>query len=111
MPRAFLLVHGGGRNYEHLGGCLGICLLQQVSAYFDMRCYTCNMSSKLSAANPYLRDPVMRRRMVLTSVASSSAIEGIHAPFKHAAVAPSSGRAASTRASTTLQGSVTRPKS
>ncbi len=40
------------------------------------------MSSKLSAANPYLRDPVMRARMVFTSVASSSAIEGIHAPFR-----------------------------
>jgi hypothetical protein len=43
------------------------------------------MSSKLSTANPYLRDPVARRRSVFASVASSSAIEGIHAPFKQAA--------------------------
>jgi hypothetical protein len=35
------------------------------------------MKSKLSAANPYLRDPVKRERAVLKSVASSSAIEGI----------------------------------
>jgi len=40
------------------------------------------MSSKLSAANPYLRDPVLRARAVFTSVASSSAIEGIRAPFQ-----------------------------
>lgn len=40
------------------------------------------MGSKLTSANPYLRDPKMRERMVLTSVSSSSAIEGIHAPFR-----------------------------
>jgi len=40
------------------------------------------MSSKLSVANPYLLDPVMRERMVRKSVASSSAIEGIRAPFQ-----------------------------
>ena len=40
------------------------------------------MSSKLSSANPYLRDPTVRKQMVITSVSSSSAIEGIHAPFK-----------------------------
>jgi hypothetical protein len=68
------------------------------------------MSSKLSTANPYLRDPVARRRSVFASVASSSAIEGIHAPFKQAAVTPSSGSAASARATTTLQGDVIRPK-
>ena len=45
------------------------------------------MSSKLSKTNPYLRDPVLRERAVLKSVASSSAIEGIHAPFRQ----PSSG--------------------
>ena len=44
------------------------------------------MSSKLSTANPYLRDPIVRRRSVFTSVSSSSAIEGIHAPFKKAKV-------------------------
>ena len=41
------------------------------------------MNKKLSTANPYLRDPVQRERAVLQSVASSSAIEGIHAPFRH----------------------------
>jgi Fic family protein len=40
------------------------------------------MNRKLSAANPYLRDPLQRERTVLKSVASSSAIEGIHAPFR-----------------------------
>lgn len=45
-------------------------------------CYNARMSSKLSVANPYLRDPVRCARMVLKSVASSSAIEGIRAPFR-----------------------------
>jgi Fic family protein len=40
------------------------------------------MRRKLSAANPYLRDPAQRERTLLKSVASSSAIEGIHAPFR-----------------------------
>ena len=40
------------------------------------------MGSKLAAVNPYLRDPVVRKRTVFTSVSSSSAIEGIRAPFK-----------------------------
>ena len=40
------------------------------------------MSSKLSSVNPYLRDPIVRKQTVFTSVSSSSAIEGIHAPFK-----------------------------
>ena len=40
------------------------------------------MSSKLSSTNRYLRDPVVRKRTVLRSVATSSAIEGIRAPFK-----------------------------
>ena len=48
------------------------------------------MSAKLSTVNRYLRDPVVRDRTVLKSVASSSAIEGIHAPFKF--IAGSSGR-------------------
>jgi hypothetical protein len=68
------------------------------------------MSSKLSTANPYLRDPVARRRSVFASVASSSAIEGIHAPFKQAAKIPSSASATSAEASATPQNSVTRPK-
>jgi hypothetical protein len=40
------------------------------------------MSSTLATANPHLRDPDLRRRSVLKSVATSSAIEGIRAPFK-----------------------------
>jgi hypothetical protein len=40
------------------------------------------MSSKLSSANTYMRDPGVRRTSVLRSVATSSAIEGIRAPFK-----------------------------
>ncbi len=40
------------------------------------------MSTKLSAANPYLRDPAARKSMVTRSVVTSSAIEGIRAVFK-----------------------------
>jgi hypothetical protein len=40
------------------------------------------MSTKLSDSNPHLRDRSVRQRSVLVSVATSSAIEGIHAPFK-----------------------------
>ena len=43
-------------------------------------------STKLSHTNPYLRDRVARERGVFASVASSSAIEGIHAPFKNASL-------------------------
>jgi hypothetical protein len=44
--------------------------------------YTLLMSAKLSASNPYLSDPDLRKRSVLESVATSSAIEGIRAPFR-----------------------------
>ncbi len=44
--------------------------------------YDCPVKSKLSATNPYLRDPEKRERAVLRSVASSSAIEGIHVQLK-----------------------------
>jgi hypothetical protein len=50
--------------------------------------YDLRVSSKLSATNPYLRDPLLRERMVLRSVASSSAIEGIRAPFQKTASTP-----------------------
>lgn len=43
------------------------------------------MSAKLSVANRYLRNPATRARTVLRSVATSSAIEGIRAPFKRSA--------------------------
>jgi len=36
---------------------------------------------KLSSANRYLRDPEVREKTVTRSVATSSAIEGIRAPF------------------------------
>jgi len=53
------------------------------------------MSSKLAKTNPYLRDPAVRERTVLKSVASSSAIEGIRAPFKKA---PAKAKSASVQA-------------
>jgi len=40
------------------------------------------MRSKLSTSNPYLRNSELRESMVFKSVASSSAIEGIRAPFR-----------------------------
>ena len=43
------------------------------------------MGAKLSATNRYLRDPAARERSVTKSVATSSAIEGIRAPFKRKA--------------------------
>jgi hypothetical protein len=57
------------------------------------------MSAKLSTSNPYLRDPALRQRSVLVSVATSSAIEGIRAPFKqaHTAVKRVAKKAGSTR--------------
>lgn len=42
------------------------------------------MSSKLSSANTYMRDPAVRQDSVRRSVATSSAIEGIRAPFRSA---------------------------
>jgi hypothetical protein len=42
------------------------------------------MGTKLSSVNPYLRDPVARKSMVIRSVVTSSAIEGIRAVFKRA---------------------------
>ena len=39
------------------------------------------MGKKLSVINFYLLDPAVRRESVYRSVASSSAIEGIRAPF------------------------------
>jgi hypothetical protein len=42
------------------------------------------MGTKLSSVNPYLRDPVARKSMIIRSVETSSAIEGIRAVFKRA---------------------------
>jgi len=40
-----------------------------------------SMGAKLSSTNRYLKDPALRGKLILVSVASSSAIEGIRAPF------------------------------
>ena len=40
------------------------------------------MSTKLASTNRYLKDATARRKLIYRSVASSSAIEGIRAPFK-----------------------------
>lgn len=45
------------------------------------RLYTRGVGTKLSVANRYLRNPEVRERTVTRSVATSSAIEGIRAPF------------------------------
>ncbi len=50
------------------------------------------MGRKLIDTNPYLRDPVQRERSVFKSVASSSAIEGIRAPFRDLATEPVASR-------------------
>jgi len=58
------------------------------------------MSRKLLVnTNPYLRDPVQRERAVFKSVASSSAIEGIRAPFRDSALgrSPKPGKSGTTR--------------
>lgn len=71
------------------------------------------MSTKLSDSNPYLRDPTLRQRSVLVSVATSSAIEGIHAPFKKDALVVKRGvtKAARTGVTKTRSTSVTKAKS
>jgi hypothetical protein len=43
--------------------------------------YNNNMGAKVSSVNRYLRDPDVREKTVTRSVATSSAIEGIRAPF------------------------------
>jgi len=40
------------------------------------------MSLKLSYVNPHLRDPGARKRMIIRSVVTSSAIDGIRVVFK-----------------------------
>ena len=54
--------------------------------------YTGGVGTKLSVANRYLRNPEMRERTVTRSVATSSAIEGIRAPFRGGAKAAASGK-------------------
>jgi hypothetical protein len=57
------------------------------------KAYNHAMSAKLGSTNRYLRDAAVRRKLIFKSVASSSAIEGIRAPFKKAAVAKKPARA------------------
>ena len=57
-----------------------ICEYSHPISYFGSL-YTAWVSTKLSVANPYLRDPEVREKTVTKSVATSSAIEGIRAPF------------------------------
>jgi hypothetical protein len=47
--------------------------------------YTKCVSIKLSVANRYLRNPEVQEKTVIRSVATSSAIEGIRAPFARGA--------------------------
>jgi hypothetical protein len=70
------------------------------------------MSTKLSDCNPYLRDRSLRHRSVLVSVATSSAIEGIHAPFKKAAPAAKRGvtKSANTGATKARNKGITKAK-
>jgi len=42
------------------------------------------MGTKLCSVNPYLRDPVARKRVLIRSVVTSSTIDGIRAVFKQA---------------------------
>lgn len=67
------------------------------------------MRIKLSAANVYLRDPVLRARTVLKSVASSSAIEGIRAPFRR--IGKKRGSTVAQRAASVRRGRLARAKS
>lgn len=50
------------------------------------------MSANLASVNRYLRDAAVRRKLIFKSVASSSAIEGIRAPFKKVVAAKKSKR-------------------
>jgi len=50
------------------------------------------VGTKLSATNRYLRNPEVRERTVTRSVATSSAIEGIRAPFGRGAQTGASSR-------------------
>jgi hypothetical protein len=43
------------------------------------------MSKKLSATNPYLRDPAIRKESLWVAAKTSSVVEGIRRPFSKAA--------------------------
>jgi hypothetical protein len=57
------------------------CSLPAFSVFSSAFLYNWAMAKNL-ASNRYLRDRATRDRLVLKSVASSSAIEGIRAPFQ-----------------------------
>ena len=58
------------------------------------KAYNAYMSAKLASTNQYLKDAVVRRKLIFRSVASSSAIEGIRAPFKKIVAVKKAARAA-----------------
>lgn len=65
-----------------------------------IRRYTCRVAEPLSKSNRYLRNPQEFDRAVNRSVASSSAIEGIHAPFADTKIVkPRRGASKTSRAS------------
>ena len=65
-----------------------------------IRRYTYRVAVPLSKSNRYLRDPQEFDRAVNRSVASSSAVEGIHAPFADTRVVkPRRGASKTSRAS------------
>jgi len=69
---------GGPPNKAHARRCRQ----DQIAANASVnRLYTKRVGTKLSIANRYLRNPEVRERTVAKSVATSSAIEGIRAPF------------------------------
>ena len=50
---------------------------QDLSFCLNLR-YICDMKKTLLETNPYLKDPVQRKRLLRRSLVSSFAIEGIH---------------------------------
>jgi hypothetical protein len=56
------------------------------------RLHTKGVGIKLSVANRYLRNPEVRERTVTRSVATSSAIEEIRAPFERSSKAGASSK-------------------
>lgn len=46
------------------------------------------MSKSLLKTNPYLKDPAKRKALFITTVSSSTAIEGVHAAVKQAIEEP-----------------------
>src|SRR5262249_32629739 len=86
-----------GRTDPQLASLGSVTRSQRFSTGTVERAIGESMKRKLSEANPYLRDPNTRERTVLKSVATSSAIEGIRAPFRRAGAEGSTATAAPLR--------------